>query len=178
MNNKSTKTYPGADVNSDHNPVVKRMEVKLKSNNHTKTNKEVQGTENRCYSPKKHGLYVAEMKNTYECLPEESTEKYRKENPREKINNKKEYVQVRYGDDLLQKEQKTMERWMTDEILIKMERMNTEKEHCILHNIEKEKWLQRNRRNNKIEKQHRPREMKKQAQIREPALKKKKNVNF
>ena len=61
------KTYPGADVGSDHNPVIARMKVKLKKPE-MKTNKPSLG---KIPASAFKDNYMVEVKNRYEVLAEE-----------------------------------------------------------------------------------------------------------
>ena len=47
---KQAKTYPGADMNSDHNPVAVKVNMKLKRTNATKRSEQLELT----FSKKKH----------------------------------------------------------------------------------------------------------------------------
>ena len=69
---KQTKTYPGADMNSDHNPVVVKINMKLKRTNATKRSEQFEFNllKEETYKYK----YNVEVQNIYERLCIEETE--------------------------------------------------------------------------------------------------------
>ena len=69
---KQAKTYAGADMNSDHNPVVVKVNMKLKTTNVTKRSEQLQRNllEEGIYKYK----YNLEVQNIYERLCIEETE--------------------------------------------------------------------------------------------------------
>ena len=68
---KQAKTYPGADINSDHNPVVVNINMKLKRTNETRSEQlELNLLKEEAYKNK----YNVEVQNIYERLCIEETE--------------------------------------------------------------------------------------------------------
>ena len=69
---KQAKTYPGADMNSDHNPVVVKINMKLKRTNATKRSEQLELNllKEETYKNK----YNVEVQNIYERLCIEETE--------------------------------------------------------------------------------------------------------
>ena len=69
---KQAKTYPGADMNSDHNPVVVKINMKLKRTNATKRSEQLELNllKEETYKNK----YRVEVQNIYERLCIEETE--------------------------------------------------------------------------------------------------------
>ena len=69
---KQAKTYPGADMNSDHNPVVVKINMKLKRTNATKRSEQLELNllKEETYKSK----YNVEVQNIYERLCIEETE--------------------------------------------------------------------------------------------------------
>ena len=67
-----SKTYPGADMNSDHNPVVVKINMKLKRTNATKRSEQLELNllKEETYKTK----YNVEVQNIYERLCIEETE--------------------------------------------------------------------------------------------------------
>ena len=63
---KQTKTYPGADMDSDHNPVVVEINMKLKRTNATKKREQLESNlfKEKTYKNK----YNVEVQNIYERL--------------------------------------------------------------------------------------------------------------
>ncbi len=72
---KQVKTYPGADIYSDHNPVVATIALKLKKTQNTRngTKKYDLSTLQR---PDIQHSYAVEVKNRYETLLKEDTEQH------------------------------------------------------------------------------------------------------
>uniref|UniRef100_A0A8D8SK11 Craniofacial development protein 2 n=1 Tax=Cacopsylla melanoneura TaxID=428564 RepID=A0A8D8SK11_9HEMI len=109
---KSTKTYPGADVSSDHNPVVAKIEVRLKK---------VERKNN-----KKKTLDLSKLKNddVADTIKQNVSVKMidikhqnaQTENVDEKWENIKT-VLIKEGEDLLKPERIRRKPWITDEIL-------------------------------------------------------------
>jgi len=66
-NVKKAKTYPGADIGSDHNPVVIKMCIKLKKTE-SKSCKEPQIDLSALQQPDIEQKYLVEVKNSYEQL--------------------------------------------------------------------------------------------------------------
>ena len=67
---KQAKSYPGADMNSDHNPVVVKINMKLKRTNATKR---IEQLELNLLKEETYKYYV-EVQNIYERLRIEETE--------------------------------------------------------------------------------------------------------
>ena len=63
---KQVKTYPGADINSDHNPVIAKMEIKLKNLRQFK--REEQLDLNLLKQESIKNKYNVEVRNKYELL--------------------------------------------------------------------------------------------------------------
>uniref|UniRef100_A0A0B7BR26 Endonuclease/exonuclease/phosphatase domain-containing protein n=4 Tax=Arion vulgaris TaxID=1028688 RepID=A0A0B7BR26_9EUPU len=87
----NTKTYPGADINSDHNPVMIKLNIKLKKIDQP-TRKEPHIDISALKQSEIQQKYCVEVKNKYECLMTECLEQYRRENPEEKVANKWYYI--------------------------------------------------------------------------------------
>jgi hypothetical protein len=138
-NVKSAKTYPGADIGKvDHNPVVIRLDIKLKRIGR-KVNNIQQLDITALKQPDIQKTYCIEVKNKFECLTTESLEQYRRENPQEKVesqwNNFKVSIQEA-NKNLPKKEKRQDKDWMTQEILNKMKVRKSAKnkpEYKIIH---------------------------------------------
>ena len=119
---KNTKTYPGADVNSDHNPVLCKLHVKLKKIAHRRV-QDPQIDASALKQPDLQQKYLVDVRNRYEHLMIECMEQYRRENPEEKIDNKwdslRKSIQTS-NENLPIRKAKNKQTWMTDGILEKM----------------------------------------------------------
>ena len=75
---KQAKSYPGADMNSDHNPVVVKINMKLKRTNATKRSEQFEFNllKEETYKYKYH----VEVQNIYERLCIEETEQQQPDN--------------------------------------------------------------------------------------------------
>ncbi|GFS21211.1 craniofacial development protein 2-like [Elysia marginata] len=61
------RTYPGADIGSDHNPVIMQMKVKLKIP-HSKQTTTVKNCTKLLQLPEEAEKYAVLVKNKFECL--------------------------------------------------------------------------------------------------------------
>ena len=152
---RKCKTYPGTDVNSDHNPVVANVNIKLKSCKMLK--KEDSNYDADCLKIEStREKYNVEVRNKYETLMNIGLEQHRRETPNEKTDVKWECLKesVKHGIKVLpKKEKRKNQNWMTDDILKLMEERKKAKgknkdEYNKLHNeikkmctIAKEEWL-------------------------------------
>jgi hypothetical protein len=122
---KQCKTYPGADIGSDHNPVVAKIQIKLKKVQSTQQPKSRTYDVAQLQSSDFRSKYTLEVKNRYEVLMNETLEQYSEETPNEKIENKwlclKNSIKQTNHTCLLPKERKARKPWMTDEILNMMD---------------------------------------------------------
>ena len=95
---KRCKTYPGADINSDHNPVVANVGIKLKS---CKIEKKEDNNYDVDYLKiaSSRETYNIDVNNKYESLMSIGIEQYRRETPKEKIDVKWECLRdsVKHG---------------------------------------------------------------------------------
>ena len=71
---KQCKTYPGADIGSDHNPLIARMSVKLKRAAPRSAKVSTQIDFGKLSNPEVKSKYLIEVKNKYDCLSLESDE--------------------------------------------------------------------------------------------------------
>ena len=183
---KQAKTYPGADINSDHNPVVIKMKIKLKRIK--KPQKVEQQDLNLLKQEQYKDKYNIKVRNQYDTLCSEETEQLPIEASQETIQQKwtnvKTCLQTSIKAVLPKKEKKKTKVWMTDQILQKMEVRKTYKStnderyretnreitrDC---RIAKEAWLNEQCQEiEKLEKHYKSREMHKK--VKELSLKKK-----
>ena len=106
------KTYPGADVNSDHNLMIGRVSIKLKKVKKQKGRE--QYDLNMLKDEESRVKYAVEVKNRYEALAVEEAEQI-EEVIDKKWENFKE--SIRDGTKTLPKTKKKKEEdWMTDKI--------------------------------------------------------------
>ena len=70
---KNCKTYPGADIGSDHNPLVCKMSVRLKRAMPANLNKKKEFTNfGKLTSPEFKDKHLIDVKNKYEILVNET----------------------------------------------------------------------------------------------------------
>ena len=118
-NVKQAKAYPGADINSDHNPVVIKLKVKLNKM------QKAQGREHLHSDLLKEDSYKSkyniEIRNQYDILEQEECE--------QSPTDQNEYVEMEWANikntiqnamkiTLPKKENTKRKKWMTNEILI------------------------------------------------------------
>ena len=116
---KQTKTYPSADVNSDHNPVVMDMKVKLK---HTKKKKNYEQLDMNMLKEEQYKQrYNVKVSNIYEHLNHENsnhTDDDLNTNPVEKEWEMIHNSMVQAAKELLTKRKRgAKQKWMNEEIL-------------------------------------------------------------
>ena len=117
---KQGKTYPGADVNSDHNPVIAKIEIKLKNLRQFKRKEQLDLNLLKQESIK--NKYNVEVRNKYELLVNQ--DQIQEPNDQLNVENKWNIFKT----SILTALQKTLPRkmndkkkiWMTYEILVKM----------------------------------------------------------
>ena len=116
---KRCRTYPGADIGSDHNPVVARMKVKLKCTN-TKAACRQQFDIDGLKIETIRQQYNITVQNKYQALINESSEQHEPSNVAESIDRKWKALKdsMTHGLTILPKKKKKKNKiWMTDEIL-------------------------------------------------------------
>jgi hypothetical protein len=121
-NVKNAKTYPGADINSDHNPVVVKLYIKLK-NTRRKSSRDPQIDISALQQPEIRHRFVMKVKNKFDCLSTESIEQYRRETPMDKINAKWDCLKtsILTANTILPIQGfKKKQAWMTEDIFNKM----------------------------------------------------------
>ena len=132
---KQAKTYPGADINSDHNPVVIKIKVKLKK---TRNRIRKEQLDLNLLSIDEHRVkYNIEIRNRYNILNIEETEQTpteSQESSEQKWKTFKNCVQTSLKAVLPKIEKKKKKEWMTNDILELME----ERKKC--KNRDKEKY--------------------------------------
>lgn len=184
---KKCKTYPGADINSDHNPVIAKMKIRLKNIQQNKQRKSYVDIGKLKSTPELQEQYNIAVKNKFQVLQEESVMQYRYETKNEKIDVKWECIRdsIRHGNESLPKqEKKAKQPWMTEEILELMTQRKTKKNTNLYTKLNaeiqkrckeaKEEWIQ-NKCNN-IEKAQKKNDTKRMHEdIRELTGKKKAN---
>ena len=120
---KQAKTYPGADINSDHNPVV--VEICIKVKKPTKSLKNVQLRFRLLKEQEYKEKYNIEVKNKYEALSileEDGLE----EDVEKSWNTVRECIQTSMKTVLPPAEHKKKKPWMTNDIL----KMMKERKKC------------------------------------------------
>lgn len=146
------RTYPGADINSDHSPVIANVHIKLKkitkqSNKVTKYDMEalkIKGMQEK---------YLVEVRNKYEVLSESQNQVDATEssNIEKKWENLKTSIHHGCSTTLPKKERTAKQPWMTEEILdlmkVRKQSKNSQKKQVLDKEIDKrcrkakEEWL-------------------------------------
>ena len=152
---KKCKTYPGVDINSDHNQLVARMKIRLKKNPARKDNKNHVDIGKMKATPELQEKYKVAVKNKFQTLLDESLMQFRNETEQEKIDVKWECIRdsIRHGNESLPKyEKRAKQPWMTEEILELMSERKPNKNSSLYSQVNKliqqkckeakEKWLQ------------------------------------
>ena len=117
---KQVKMYPGADVNSDHNPVIAKLEIKLKNIRQFKRKEQLDL--NLLKQESIRNKYNVEVRNKYELLVNQ--DQVLEPNDQLNIENKwnifKTSILTALQKTLPKKVNDKKKIWMTDEILVKM----------------------------------------------------------
>ena len=113
------KTYPGADIHSDHNPVIAKMEIKLKNLRQFKRMEQLDLNLLKQESIKIK--YNVEVRNKYELLvnQDQIQEPNDQLNVENKCNIFKTSILTALQKTLPKKTNDKKKIWMTDEILVK-----------------------------------------------------------
>ena len=166
---KQIKTYPGADIGSDHVPVSCKIQIKLKRPQ--KSTKNEQRDMNKMRDEKIRKEYNLEVRNYFASLENEETE----QNPEEEIEedwNRIKLSMISATKKCIPKKERTKTKeWITEEILAKMEERKTAKNDKELYktldqevhrmcNKAKEDWINENCSViEKLDAEHKTREM-------------------
>ena len=122
------KTYPGADIGSDHNPVIANMKIKLKIPRKSKQNPKADITALR--KPAIRDEFALKVKNKYDCLMEESCKQIPEKQGR-KRQNEWELLKITIThtqeEVLPKRKKKAKQHWMTQEIVDLMETRKSKK---------------------------------------------------
>ena len=136
---KQAKTYPGSDINSDHNPVIVKMKIQLKKLNKTNRKQQLDFSllKNNSYA----AIYNIEKRNRFDALHiEELEQQFDEEEHIEDIWCKvKESIITITKGLLFLRTKKNKQTWMTDEILSKMDEWKAHK------NVDRDKYSQLNK---------------------------------
>ncbi|RUS80216.1 hypothetical protein EGW08_012012 [Elysia chlorotica] len=152
-NVKSVKTYPGADIHSDHNPVVAKLQIKLKvCNKPTKHSAKIDISALKMSTIQEQ--YLVTVKNKFESLMN-ITDSQEAVDKREVIENRWEALKTSMqeaNEQIPRVEKNAKQKWMTEEILQLMKKRKQRKgtpEYAALNLLirsecrkAKEKWLQ------------------------------------
>ncbi|KAG1651907.1 Craniofacial development protein 2 [Nymphon striatum] len=135
------RTYPGADINSDHSPVIANMHIKLKKA--TTKSKKVAKYDLEALKVKEiQKKYLVEVRNKYEALLESQEQVQFEVRENCRIERKWEYLKtsIHHGcsTTLLRKEKTAKQPWMTEEILQLMEDRKHSKNSPKYHVLDKE----------------------------------------
>ena len=116
---KQVGTYPGADIGSDHNPVIMTLSVKLKQPKKRKINAQLDM--NMLNDTKIRNNYNIAVQNRYQDLMNEGT-------PQNQDDTEKQWTALKESmtkaaEEVLPKKKRVQKQpWMTEEILEKMEK--------------------------------------------------------
>lgn len=105
---KSTKTYPGADINSDHNPVIAKLNIKMKK---------IERSQKKCIDTR-----LLKDPNTHDVVKQEINECMRTINALNERNVDEKWKQMQVGLETIAKKHLMCKRtkkkaWMTAEII-------------------------------------------------------------
>ena len=143
-NVKQVKSYPGADINSDHIPVVMKLKIKLKKMEKPKVREQFDLQLLKEENYKKE--YNVEIRNAYSKLSNQTIEQTPED--QNEVEKKwgiiKESLNTSLRTVLPNKHAMKKKPWMTDDILMKME----ERKKC--KNIDSDKYKQLNKEIEKI----------------------------
>ena len=146
----SCKTYPGADCNSDHNPVVAKIRLKLKKI--TKSNREPRlDIELLRKNVELREMYSLEVRNKYAVLEEQQSIDD-EQSIYEEWRTIKETLVETAAEVIPTNKNRAKQKWMTEEILLLMDKRRKNKKNQTEYNRinsiikqkcieEKEKWL-------------------------------------
>ena len=116
------KTYPGADIGSDHNPLVCKLSVRLKRAMPASQNKKQQLIDfGKLSTQEMKEKYIWDVKNKYEALSLETDEQEGTSAPERKWNLFKNSIQ-HANENAPKLEKKKNQIWITDEILLLMDK--------------------------------------------------------
>ena len=139
-NMKQCKTYPGADIGSDHNPVVAKIKIRLKKTHKSDQKKEFIDWGKLNIQEEKE-KYLINVQNKFEILSLECMEQYRMETTEEKIDNKWQCLKgsINHANKAAPKKVKrAKQKWMTDEILDLMDQRKKAKNTPEYSSLKKE----------------------------------------
>jgi len=132
---KACKAYPGADCGSDHNPVIAKMELKLRKLKKSQQNKKLDLQLLKTDVDMKR-KYTIEVKNQFEILSEETDSE---EDANKEWNIWKESLTAAAEKVVPAVKKKKNKQWMTEEILDKMEERRKNKgNHTRYNELDKE----------------------------------------
>ena len=136
---KKAKTYPGSDLNSDHNPVIVKMKIQLKKL--IKTNRKQQLDCSLLKNNSYAAIYNIEIRNRFDALHiEELEQQFDEEEHIEDIWRKVKENTVTTTKGLLPvRTKKNKQTWMTDDILSKMDERKAHK------HVDRDKYNQLNK---------------------------------
>ena len=118
---KQAKTLPGADINSDHNPVKIHLKVKLKQLKKAKSREQLDLDLLKEYNVKSR--YNVEVRNRFESLASEETpQQPEPEHIEQKWSNIKQSINQALTSSLPKRTNRKKQHWMTDDILNKMDK--------------------------------------------------------
>ena len=137
---KQCKTYPGADIGSDHNPLIARMSVKLKRAAPRSAKVSTQIDFGKLSNPEVKSKYLIEVKNKYDCLSLESDEQSEESIPKVEKQWKclKESILHANEEAAPKLERRSKQKWMNDQILTKMEERRKAKNTALYTKLDKE----------------------------------------
>ena len=118
---KQCKTHPGADIASDHNPLIAKVSVKLKRAMPKSMKKPEKIDWGKLAVPEAKEKYLVEVSNKYEALSLETDEQVENNSIVEKKWNVFKNSIIHANESAPKIEKKAKQIWMTDEILEKME---------------------------------------------------------
>ena len=127
---KQCKTYPGADIGSDHNPLIAKIKIRLKRATPSNTNKKEYLDWGKLKNSEMSEKYLVDVQNRYEVLCNESPVQIVETNFKH-IDKKWECFKnsIEYANTQAPKQAKVAkQKWMTTDILEMMEERKSAKD--------------------------------------------------
>ena len=114
---KQCKTYPGADINSDHNPLIAKISIKLKRAMPTSLKKKTSIDYGKLATPAMQEKYLIDVKNQYEVLSMETDVQETNISSSDKKWNLLKNSILHANENAPKIERKKKQIWMTDQIM-------------------------------------------------------------
>jgi len=151
---KQCRTFPGADINSDHNPLLAKLSIRLKKITKKKQDGKLEIDWGKLQTQEERDKFNVEIRNRYEVLCVEGSEQVEQEKQEDLTDHKWEWLKesMKMGMEKAPKKERIAKQpWMTKEILDLMSERKKVKNTPKYKNIDtmiikkckeaKEKWI-------------------------------------